>query len=374
MLSGRTIARVFFMVVGLSFLLYLVYQVRSIVALVAIAGFVAIALGPAVDLLARLKVPRGLAIVAVYAAVLLVIFTIGLLLVPPVVDQVDLVADDVPAYIEQIRGNATLREYDDKYDVTGKLQAQAEQLPSRLGDAAGALQAVTVGVFSALIQLLAVLTIAFFLLKDGGKIVDFAFAQVKPGHEGRYREVAADIYRSTSAYVAGALGIALLCGVSSYVMLMALGVPFAVPLALLMAFLTLIPLVGATIGAVIVALVTLLQDFPGDTIIWVVFAVVYQQVETNIFQPQVYRRTVNLHPLVAIIGILVGAGLLGVLGAVLAIPIAAAMQRLLQDLWAYRKQRSPVLDATGAPIPPGPASPEPILAASSHDPPELRGR
>ena len=102
----------------------------------------------------------------------LAIFLIGLIVVPPIVNEVEAFADDVPQYIDDIRANETLREYDDKYDITNKLEDQASSLPSRLGDAAGALQAVTVGVFSTILQLVTVLTITFFLLLDGGRIVE----------------------------------------------------------------------------------------------------------------------------------------------------------------------------------------------------------
>ena len=132
-------------------------------------------------------------------------------------------------------------------------------------------------------------------------------------------------------------------------MLSILGVPFAVPLSVLMAFFDLIPLVGSTIGGVLVGVVTLFADFPGDTIIWVVFVLVYQQVENSVFQPVVYRRTVNLHPLAVITAILIGSSLLGVLGALVAIPIAAAIQIALKDLWSTGHRRSSA--PPGRPIP-----------------------
>jgi predicted PurR-regulated permease PerM len=125
-------------------------------------------------------------------------------------------------------------------------------------------------------------------------------------------------------------------------------VPFAVPLAVLMAFFDLIPLVGSTIGGVLVALVTLFADFPGDTIIWVAFVIIYQQFENSVLQPLVYRRAVNLHPLAVITAILIGSNLLGVLGALVAIPIAAALQIMAKDLWANRP--SSVVDPAGAPL------------------------
>jgi predicted PurR-regulated permease PerM len=344
-LSTRTIVRVFFTLVALGVLLYTLYLVRSVVGLLLIAVFLAVALGPAVDRASSMKLPRPAAILAVFLGLFIAIFLLGLIVVPPIVNEIDAFADDVPSYIDDIRENDTLREYDNKYDITAKLEEQAASLPSRLGDAAGALQAVTVGVFSTIIQLVTVLTIAFFLLLDGGRIANFLLAQVRQEHQQRVRTVAGDIYNATGGYVAGALTIATAAGLSTYLLLSLLGVQFAVPLAVLMAFFGLIPLVGSTIGGVLVGLVTLFADFPQDTLIWVVFVVVYQQVENNVLQPLVYRRAVNLHPLAVITAILIGSNLLGVLGALVAIPIAAAIQITLKDIWANRP--SSVIDPSG---------------------------
>jgi predicted PurR-regulated permease PerM len=355
-LSTRTIVRVFFTLVALGVLLYMLYLVRPVLGLLCIAIFLAVALGPAVDNARKLKLPRAAAILAVFLGMFLAIFLIGLIVVPPIVNEVEAFAGDVPSYIDDVRSNKTLREYDDKYAITKKLEEQAKSLPSKLGQAAGALQAVTVGVFSTVLQLVTVLTITFFLLLDGGRIVNFIFGHVRSEHEDRMRAVAADIYGATGGYVAGAMALATAAGISTYIVLSILSVPFAVPLAVMMAFFDLIPLVGSTIGGVLVGVVTLFADFPGDTIVWVVYVLVYQQIENSVFQPMVYRRTVNLHPLAVITAILIGSSLLGVLGALVAIPIAAAIQIALKDVWENRN--SPVIGVTGEPIR-GPGRDEP---------------
>ena len=203
-LSTRTIVRVFFTLVGLGVFLYVLYLVRSVLGLLCIAVFLAVALGPAVDRIKRLRLPRAASILGVFLGMFLAIFLIGLIVVPPIVNEVEAFAGDVPSYIDDIRANKTLREYDDKYKITKKLEEQAKNLPSKLGQAAGALQAVTVGVFSTVIQLVTVLTITFFLLLDGGRIVNFLLAQVRPEHQERLRQVAGDIYGATGGYVAGA--------------------------------------------------------------------------------------------------------------------------------------------------------------------------
>ena len=126
--------------------------------------------------------------------------------------------------------------------------------------------------------------------------------------------------------MAGALAQATIAAVTAYIVLKILGVPFAAPLALIIFFLDLIPLVGATIGAVLVGVVTLFQDFPTATIVWAIYSIVYQQVENNLIQPQIQKRAVEINPFLVIVSVLFGSALLGVLGALVAVPVAASIQ------------------------------------------------
>ena len=356
MISARSIAKVILVSAAVLAALYFLYLVRKVVGAVFIAIFLAVALGPAVDFFHRGKVPRGIAILLVYLSITVAMFGVGLLVVPPIVEEVDQFARDVPGYVDDLRQSETIREYDDRYGITARLREQAETLPQRLGDAAGALRSVTVGVFSAIVQLVTILVMTFFLLLDGRRIANFLVRELGPVRGERARAVADDVYKATGGYVAGNFTISIIAGVSTYVVLKIAGVPFAVPLAVLMAFLDLIPLVGATIAGVIIAVVAAVSDFPTALIIWGVFFLVYQQVENNVLQPIVYRRTVALHPLAVIVAILIGASLLGVLGALLAIPVAAALQILVKDYWHFRK-------SPGAVSPPHPGGAPPTQLA-----------
>lgn len=341
--STRAIAKVFLVVAGLTGLLYFLWLIRSVLELVFVAGFLAVALGPAVEFFTRRKVPRAASILLVYLLVALAIFGVGLLVVPPVVSQVDQLSKDLPGYVDDLRHNRQFARYDDKYHITDKLNDQARKLPSHLGEAASTLSSVTVGVFGAVVKLITVLTMTFFLLLDGGKVVGFFLRIRGPDGAPKARQILSDIYTSTAGYVAGNLLISIIAGTVAWTTLTFLGVPFAVPLAVLVAFLDLIPLVGATLGAIIVGIVTLFHDFPTATIVWVIVALVYQQVENNVLQPVVYRKTVDVPPLLVIIAILVGSTLLGVLGALLAIPIAAAIQIVVKDVWRQREEETPVV-------------------------------
>ena len=347
MWTTRQIARVFFTVAALAIFVYVLWVVREVVVLVFVAGFLAIALGPPVDFLARRRVRRSFAILLVYFGMATAIVGVGLLIVPPVVDQVNGLSKDIPGYVKDLRKSKTFRKYDDKYDISKKINEQAAKLPSKLGSAASTLQDITVGVFGALVKLVTVLTMTFFLLLDGGRILGFLLRIRGPTEEARLRAVFEDIYRSTAGYVAGNLIISLIAGVTTYITLSILNVPFAAPLAVLMAFLDLIPLVGATIGGIVIGVVTAFNDFPTATIVWVIVLLIYQQAENNLLQPLIYRRTVDVSPLLVIVSILIGSTLLGVLGALVAIPVAAAAQIVIRDVWEQRASSVTVVEAPG---------------------------
>ena len=337
--STRTVVRTFLTVALLTASLYVLYLIRSVLLLLLMAVFVAVALGPAVDALTRRRISRGAAILLVYATLLGAIVGIGLVVVPPLVSGVRSLSHDVPAYTAKLRKNPTIRKYDNRYHITANLDQQASKLPTKLGAAAGKLSSITVGVFGEVVKLLSVLAMAFFLLLEGGRIVAWCLDQLPPEHAPRARASTDRVYRAVSGYVTGNLAISVLAGAVSFVTLKVLGVPFALPLSVLMGFLDLIPLVGATTGAIVVGLVTVFNGFPTSTIVWVVVQLVYQQVENNVVSPIVYKRTVNVNGLVTLVAVLIGAALLGVLGALLAIPIAGAVQIVLVDVWQLRKER-----------------------------------
>lgn len=356
-LTARQIARILFTTAAFSAFLYLLVQIRGTLLLLAVAIFVAVALGPAVDLFAR-RLPRAAAILVVYALILCVLCGVLAIVVPPVVDGASDLSRDVPGYVDDLRNNDTIRKYDDKYDVTSKLREEAAKLPDKLGDAAGALQSIAAGVVNAAFQTLTILTMAFFLLLDGRRMAAFLLRRFGGAREPRLREVLGRIYSSTSGYVAGALTITSINGILTFVVLTILGVPFAVPLAVLMSFFGLIPLVGATIGGVIILLVTLFTDFPQATIVYGIFLLLYQQVENNVLQPFIFKRTVNVHPLAVIFAILAGSSILGIVGALVAIPVAAAVQIVLHEFLASEPDSAPGAQSSG-PDPPPPAPPKP---------------
>jgi predicted PurR-regulated permease PerM len=355
-LTTRQIARIVFTTAAFAGVLYLLVLIRSTLLLMAIAIFLAVALGPAVDFFSRM-LPRAASILVVYLLIFCVFSGVLALVVPPVITGATDLSKNIPSYIDDLRKNQTIRNFDNKYDVTTRLQAEAGKLPSRLGDAATALQSVAAGAFNAAFQLLTILTMTFFLLLDGKRMAAFLLRRFGGEHRRRMYGVVGRIYRSTSGYVAGALTITSINGILTFTILTILGVPFAVPLAVLMSFFGLIPLVGATIGGVIILLVTLFTDFPSATIIYAIFLILYQQVENNVLQPFIFKRTVNVHPLAVIFAILAGSAILGIVGALVAIPVAAGIQIVLREFLGEEPDPDAGLGAPEPELPPPPAPP-----------------
>lgn len=336
--SVRSVAKVFLVVVGLSALIYLVYLSRTTVGLVVISAFLAVALGPPVDYIQRgTRMPRWLAILAVYLLVTMAIVLVGLVVLPPIVEGVSDLARDLPGQIDSLREAQWIQDLNDDYQVIDRLKESVGDIPAGLGAAAGTLQSITFGAFAAVLQLVTVLVMAFLMLLDGPRMVRWVLAQMPDDRRVRLEKVGDDIYRSVSGYVIGNAAISVLAGASTYIVLRLLDIPFAAPLAILMAFLDLIPLVGASLAGIAIFGVSFLGDVPRDPIIWVLFFVGYQQIENNFMQPVVYSHSVKVHPLLVLTSVLVGAGLLGVLGALLAIPVAAVIQVTAVDWWVLRR-------------------------------------
>ena len=356
----RLVLQASLVIVGVVVLLYLIYLLRQPIGWVLLAMFLALALAAPVNWLAQ-RMRRGFAITIVYLGLLAVPVLLAAIIVPPIVDEVDDLARDAPRYVADLRefvqDNERLRQLDADYDITGQLQEQASTLPARVGDAAGILGDIGLGLVNSIFALVTILVLTAFILGSGKRWHDGFLALQPRERRDRLRRVMARIGKAVSGYVAGATLIAIIAGVSSFIVLTILGVPFAAPLAVLAGLMSLIPLIGASIAAVIIGIVTLFNDFPTDTIVWTVWAIVYQQLENNLVQPQIQKRAVDVQPFIVLVAVLFGSALLGVLGALVAIPVAASIQIAIREWWNWRREeREEREQLDGTPEPP-PAMP-----------------
>ena len=326
-------------VVACALVLYLAWRVLAVIRLAGISLFLALALLPIVDAIdRRRRLPRGLIILLLYVVLAATVAIIGDVVVPSMAREVGELSRNAPRYARELRGNATFRHYDNRYHISTKLVQDARHLPENLAHLAGSLKHVTVQAFSFVGQLVTVLALTFLLLLHGREYVEMALSLTGAGEE-RYRRMVREINAAVANYMLGNLAISGLATLATWLVLSILGVPYALALGFVVGFFDLIPLVGATLGAIVVALATVTVHFPVATIVWIVFIVLWQRFADYVVQPLVYRRALHVNPLVTILAVLAGADLLGILGALIAIPIAAAIQIVLHEWWTTRSAR-----------------------------------
>jgi predicted PurR-regulated permease PerM len=344
----RTVLLVVGLLLGIALALWVVWVARQVIAWVLVASFLAMALDPAVRALQRRGIRHRLAAAAtVYLLAILAIGLVLALFIPPLISQGGDLAKAVPGYVQDLtHGRGPLGFLETKYHVVRRLEKAVSQGGSGgLVSNAGTALAVTKGIVTTIVAIVTIAFMTFFMLLEGptwtGRILGLMPEDVRP----RWEMVGHQIYRTVGGYVSGNLLISVIAGTTATIMLLALGVPFALALGVLVAILDLIPLAGATLAAVIVSIVAFLHSTPAG-IVSVVFFIVYQQIENHALQPVVYGRTVQLSPLIVLISILIGAEVAGILGALGAIPIAGAFQIVIVD-WQQNRARQRTAEMVG---------------------------
>jgi predicted PurR-regulated permease PerM len=315
---------------------------QSVLIWVLIAVFLALALNPAVDWLQEHGLKRrGAAVAVTFSGAILAIVAVGALFVPTLVSEVNDFADAVPGYVEDLtEGRGRLGFLERDYQLVERIrEAVEEQGAAGVLGLSGTALSVTRSVLTAIVAILTITFLTLFMLLEGKQWLERFYGLLPEEQQPRWRAVGQDIYRVVGGYVAGNLLISLIAGVTSTVMLLIVGVQYAVALGLLVALLDLVPLAGATIAAVLVSTVAFIDEGWVVGVVVVAFFVAYQQLENHVLQPLVYGRTVQLSPLAVLIAVLIGAQLAGVVGALGAIPVAGTIQVVLRDFLAHRRSQ-----------------------------------
>jgi predicted PurR-regulated permease PerM len=308
--------------------------VSNVLVLIVIAAFLAIGLNPAVEWLMRRGRKRGAAVAVVTSAVLLFFVAFVAAAVPPVVSQAANLREELPARVEALRDdNATFRNLDARYGLVAKATEAAEKQAST---APRQILGIARGIVTAIFKTLTILILTLYFLGAHDRIKRGALRIVPRSRRPRVGLLADEILARVGGYVLGNLATSVVAGVVCGVFLMIMGVPYALALALLVAILDLIPLVGATIAALVCTLVAVTVSVPVG-IATLVFFTVYQQFENYVLVPRVMKRAVDVSPIATIVAALIGGSLLGVVGALLAVPTAAAISLIGSEVLVPRQ-------------------------------------
>ncbi|MEU1392457.1 MULTISPECIES: AI-2E family transporter [unclassified Nonomuraea] len=309
----------------------------SMLLLIVTSLFLAVGLDPAVRWLEEHRLPRWAAITAVFTAVIVLFAGFAMAIIPALSEQAGQFAEQLPTYIQQLQNNPQIRDLDQRYQLLERLQAYLTS--GDLGrQVFGGLLGIASIVVSAVFSTLTVLILTLYFLGALRSITRTGYRLIPRSRRDRARLLGDEILDRVGGYVAGNLIISLIAGVTTFVFLSIAGVPYALALAIIVALTDLIPLIGAFIGAGIATLVALFASLP-VAIATLIFFIVYQQIENYLIAPKVMKSSVDVPAAATIVAALIGGALLGVVGALLAIPVAAAIQVIVNHVVLPRQER-----------------------------------
>jgi predicted PurR-regulated permease PerM len=337
-------------VLGVLVAVALVLLAEKALVLIAIALFLAIALNPAVESFQALGLGRGLSVAAVYVLTLLVFVLVGLVLIPPLVDQVTKFIQSLPHLVSDLtKGRGPLGFLERKYHVVEKVQAATKGVSATklTGDAAPALS-ILKGLATSLVGLFVIAFMTLFMLLEGPewrkRITDALPRDRRPQIE----RIGSGVYHSVSGFVTGNLIASLIAGAYSAVILLVAGVPYALPLALFVVFIELVPYIGPLVVTILLSLIAATNSVVTGLVVFGLLGV-YHLVEGHTLRPLIYGHALKLSPLSIIAAILIGTEIAGILGALAAIPVAGSVQVILTELLETRREHAEHLDGAEAP-------------------------
>lgn len=314
-------------------------RLTTTISILIISLFLTLALNPLVEGLARRGMRRAGAVAIVFLGVLVVFGLLGLLVIPPVVTQTTELTKAAPDYLTSLLSQRWVQDIDAHYGVIEKVQVEVIQRiqdPNFLGQVFGGILGAGRLVASGVFQTITVLILTLYFLASLPRMKHAAYAMVPASRRARVVRLSEEIMRRVGSYAIGQVAIATLNAVCSWIMMSILSIPYAAVLAVAVGFLGLIPMVGATLGAVVVTIVAFFVS-PKLAIITVVYYVIYQQIENYVFMPRIMQRTVSVPGAVTVVAALAGGTLLGPLGALLAIPVAAGLLLLYDEVLVPRQ-------------------------------------
>jgi predicted PurR-regulated permease PerM len=330
-ITGPAVAKIVAGLLMLAFIGDIAAQMREVFVWMLAAAFLAIALNPLVERLEPRLGRRVAATVVVLTAAAGLVAVIGALVLP-FVTQVDSLSTAVPDAISTARQDSTIKSLDNRYHLADHARQHLSSLPDIVFGAAGTVLGGAVAVST-------IFFLTLFLLYELPGIARVTLAQIPPERRPRFVAAAHHMNRNVGGYVAGNLVISVICGAVTTLALYLLDVPYSLAFGVFMAVFDLIPLVGATIGSVVVIAAAFIFVDTTAGIAMFVVVMVYQQIENHILQPLVYGRTVQIPSLIVLVAVLCGGAVLGLVGALLAIPIAGTIHAVSSEVLEERAER-----------------------------------
>ncbi|MGA2667056.1 MAG: AI-2E family transporter [Patescibacteria group bacterium] len=325
-ISTVTILKVAAVVLGI----WLLFAVRNIVFLFFIVLVVVAALGPLVDRMTK-YIPRLLAVIILSIVVLGILAAVGFLIVPPVVTEVKQLAINLPSIAIKLGPL-----YQHIQNSLGNYQQGLFNVSSQIGKISSGLYSTTVGFITGLLGFLTILVLSFYMLLEQNAIKNFLNQSIPSEKKEKIIPILKKISEKMGSWLRSQFVLMFIIGALDFIALISLGVPYALALALWGGLIEVVPYIGPWLGLIpAVAISFSLSPLKG--ILVLIAFVIIQQIESNFLAPKIMGKAVGLSPVIIILALLVGAELMGLLGIIIAVPVAAALSVLIQEWPEIRK-------------------------------------
>lgn len=325
-ISIWAIVKVIVIAAGLAML----FLLRNIILLVFLAFILAAAIEPVLHFLQRYKIPKSISLATTYIVALGVLGLMGFIVFPPLVEQLNSFIHNLPDLTSRavgvIVGNGV-----NEAEIQQYMQRLTDFLFGRADEISSSVVQVGLGVISGVVSVLTLIVISFYIVAEKSHLYDGLALLLPKAEYDRVRQVMQNVEQKLGSWLRGQLSLGLIIGVVTWIGLIALQIPYALPLAIIAAVFELIPLVGpiiAAIPAIIIALTISPTMAVGVSLLYLIV----QQLESNLIVPKVMEKAVGLNPLFIIIALLAGGSLMGIMGALIAVPVAVVVSAVLEDI------------------------------------------
>jgi predicted PurR-regulated permease PerM len=343
--SAVTVWTVGLNVLALVFLARSIDRLQPVIVLLAVAGLITLALEPLVRWLQHRGFRRGWAVLTTFVGMVGVVSLLGATLLPLLVEQVRNLIQAAPNLVTEVRAWGATRWLDERLDLEASVREAVGRLPSSLASSAVGVVSSTVNM---LFAFLTVMTLALFGLIFGKDLFEQGLSWVRPARRPKVRQLALNMRKAVGGYLTGTFLTVTLGGIVTALGTWLLGVPYFLALGSLYLLLGFIPYVGSFLMAVLVSFTTLTTVGLNRALLALGIFLIYQQVEGNLIQPLVQRHSIRMNPLLISVVLLIGGALMGLVGAIIALPIAAALQELLREVQEEQRLRWDAEEGAGA--------------------------
>jgi predicted PurR-regulated permease PerM len=312
-------------VLGVIALLLGLWIVRETIVWLVAAGFLAFSIEPLIRMFTRRGVGRGAATALAFTLIAVVILIFSFAIIPSVVDGAKSLKEHIPAYVDQLQntGASDALNADQAIESTGNSVAQS----SSFFDGSGRVLDFVGGLVHSGFAAFMIFTFTLYFLVYGRDLVHRASGLMPPSYREPFVGATRSIFQINKGYWYGKFLIGLIAGLTTFVTMKLLGLPYAAPLSLFVGITDLIPNIGATLGTIPVVIVGLLEE-PWKGVVVGVVLLLYQQVENNLITPKVFKETVEIHPFVSVVAVIVFTSLFGIVGALIAVPVTKSIEIL----------------------------------------------